>query len=88
MRAFIYQACLDAEAFIPNFGSLNDGRQAVVAEMAYQLGGHGLREFVHFQAHLTASQFALAAADMRQSRAYQQTHNRWERMARIMETGQ
>jgi lysozyme len=45
MRFHIFEAAKDASTFVENFSQLSSVRQEALLEMAYQLGGPGLRGF-------------------------------------------
>lgn len=69
------------------YQSLNDDRQAVVISMAYQLGVKGLKKFSRMLAACAVADWKLAGKEARNSLAYSQTPNRWERQAKVLEGG-
>lgn len=66
---------------------LDPPRLRVVFSMLFQLGMGGLLKFKDTLAALKAKNWPGAAAGIRSSRAYRQTTKRWERHAKIIETG-
>lgn len=87
LRAELFDACLGAQKFCPNFSALSDIRQEVVVEMCYQLGYQRLSQFNHFREALMREDWAGAAAEMRNSAWDRETHNRAEHLATLMEAG-
>ena len=79
----IRQASQDAQHFLGNecFASLTHERQAVVIEMAYQLGLPRLSTFVRFRAALRDRNFQKARVEMLDSRWAQQTPRRAHTLA-------
>lgn len=75
-----------ARRLTPGFQHLSAQRQAVVVDMAFNLGEPRLRRFVRFFAALGRQDFKTAAAEMADSRWYTQVGRRGKRLARIMET--
>jgi lysozyme len=75
-----------ARRLTPGFQHLSAPRQAVVVDMAFNLGEPRLRQFVRFFAALGRQDFKTAAAEMVDSRWYTQVGRRGKRLARIMET--
>lgn len=73
---------------LPWFDELSPARQMVLACMAFQIGADGVLGFHGMLAAAMTGDFKGAAAHMRNSVWDQQTHNRAERMADIMEKGQ
>jgi len=57
----------DAEYLLPNFAMLPDNIQAVVVDMAFNLGRHGLSQFVGFLGALRVYNYPLAAAEAKNS---------------------
>jgi GH24 family phage-related lysozyme (muramidase) len=74
--------------FSPWFGQLDEVRQAVLIAMAFQMGLPRLLGFVHFLGAMRDQRWNAAAGEMRDSAWYRQTHNRAERCARAIETGE
>lgn len=69
------------------FGSLNDARQRVLAEMAFQLGVNGLLEFGALITACASGNFVRAAVAMLASKWATQTPTRARRLADRMRTG-
>ena len=63
-------------------------RQAVLVDMAFNLGIHGLGTFNTFLSCMASKQWAAAAADLRGTLVYSQLPVRYERLAVMLETGQ
>ncbi len=78
-------AQLDAD--IPWYGQLSDARQRVLANMAYNMGIHGLLQFVHMLTALRSGDYEAAAAAMEQSLWARQVPNRAARLAAQMRKG-
>jgi lysozyme len=67
---------------------LNEARQAVLLQMAFQLGLKGLLKFANTLASVHDGRYADAAIGMNHSLWAQQTPNRASRLAKQMETGE
>lgn len=76
------------ELHLPWFKDLDEARQGVLANMAFQLGISGLLGFKNTLAEVKAGNYSKAAANMRLSKWYSQTPNRAERLCKQMETGE
>lgn len=74
--------------FLPWSINLEPARQAVLVQMAFQMGITGLLGFKGTLAAVRDGHYAHAAARMLDSRWAQQTPARAHRLARQMETGQ
>ena len=61
--------------------------RAVLVNMAFQLGVQGLMQFKRSLGFMKAGDYAAAANAFLQSKAAQQTPNRWARHARQLRTG-
>ena len=88
LRRRTIQAYQDASALIRNFVLLSDVRQNVLANMAYNLGYHRLGTFKRLIAAVERKDYLSAAAEMENSRWYQQTGKRAVRLTKEMMTGQ
>lgn len=78
-------AGLDAQ--LPWWRSLNDARQDVLVNMAFNLGVRGLLQFKHTLEAIQGGVFGLASAGMLGSHWATQVGARARRLAQIMETG-
>lgn len=85
-EADLWRAYRTAARLTPGFHTLSAQRQAVITDMAFNLGEPRLRRFVRFFAALGRQDFKTAAAEMVDSRWYTQVGRRGKRLARIMET--
>ena len=65
----------------------SESRQAVLIEMAYQLGEAGLMSFVKMRAAVSKEDFGTAAAEMLESKWATQTPERAARLAGRMVAG-
>jgi lysozyme len=72
---------------LPWFTDLDEARQGVLLNMAFQLGTAGLLAFTTTLTHVRAGRYDEAATAMLQSKWAQQTPERAERMAEQMRTG-
>ena len=72
---------------LPWFDSLDEVRQAVLVNMAFQLGVVGLLQFKDTLNRVREGDYAGAAAAMLQSKWASQTPERAKRVAKQMETG-
>lgn len=70
------------------WAKLDEVRQAVVCDMAFNLGTSRLKGFKRFRAALVAEDYALAREEMYKSKWYRQTKSRAKRLCSMMETGQ
>jgi lysozyme len=78
----------DARRLLSNFDQLDAPRQAVMANMAYNLGIRRLGQFRNTLANVNAGNYAAAAKGMRASLWCKQVKGRCGALARSMETGQ
>lgn len=72
---------------LPWFARLDDARQGVLLNMAYQMGVEGLLAFKNTLAAVEAGDYKKAAEGMLASKWAQQTPARATRLAKQMETG-
>ena len=77
----------EVEYALPWFKNLNEPRQAVLLQMAFQMGTKGLLGFPNTLAAVHDGRWMDAANGMLASRWYQQTPHRVDRLARQMATG-
>jgi lysozyme len=75
------------QAALPWITALNEVRQRVLADMAFNMGVAGLLTFHTFLAHLNAGRFEEAAVAMLDSRWARQVGDRAERLATMIRTG-
>lgn len=80
-------ALRDAADLVPNWLLLDDVRQNVVANMAFNLGKTRLAKFVKFLAAVNARDYLKASAEMKDSIWYVQTGSRARRLVDEMRTG-
>ena len=87
---FMYDvdAAVHGLGFLPWFQSLDGVRQAVLIDMAFNLGLTALRGFTTFLSCMESGQWAAAAADLRGTLVYSQLPHRYERLATMIQTGQ
>ena len=76
----------DLQSF-PWWDSLSDERQQAIADMRFNLGRDGFREFRKMIHALAIGDFQSAALEMRQSRWAIQVGNRAEELAQMVEHG-
>lgn len=83
----IDQAEKDARSLFTNFDELSEARQAVVVNMAFNLGWTRLAGFVRFRQAVEAKDFDRASREMLDSHWAQQVGNRAVRLAKMMREG-
>lgn len=71
---------------LPFFLKLSEVRQAVLIDMAFNLGLAGLSKFTHFLEALAAGDYVSAAKHMLNSKWRSQVENRARRLAAMMST--
>ena len=69
------------------FGKLSDNRKVVIISMVYQLGMTGFSAFRKCVKNIEDGNFDKAAAEMKDSKAYRQTTNRWDRQIELFING-
>lgn len=87
----LYQDVADVEQAlneIPGYAALDDVRQTVLANMAFNLGLTRLLKFKKMRAALRAGDFNTAATEMLDSLWARQVGTRADRLARQMRTGE
>jgi lysozyme len=82
-------AKVDALKFVGDayWPALSDGRQAVIIDMAFNLGAKRLNNFVGFRQALREGRWLDAARHMRSSLWFVQVKKRAQRLTKMMETG-
>ena len=83
----IIKAYRIAAELVPIWALLDDARQDVLANMAFNMGAGTLATFKNFLAAVNNKQFGLAAKHGRDSKWYKQVGQRAERLMTVMETG-
>lgn len=71
----------------PWLETLSEPRQRAVADMAYQMGVHGLSAFATFLGFLQSGQFNAAADDVQATPWYRQSGDRAKRIEQLIRTG-
>lgn len=84
----IAKCLFDLQAALPWFAHISAERQAVLANMRFQMGLKGLMQFRKMLAAMRDDRWADAANEMRHSKWYTQTRKRAERLARQCETSE
>lgn len=77
----------DARALVPGFDRLDDVRQEVLVNMAFNLGYSRLSGFKKFLTAVNSSRFAEAADEMEDSKWFKQVGQRGVRLRDAMRTG-
>lgn len=80
-------AIKDVRQLVPGFDQLNDVRQEVLVNMAFNLGYSRLAAFKRFLAAVKASEFADAAVEMLDSKWANQVGSRAIRLSKAMRDG-
>lgn len=78
----------ECELYISRFDELDEVRQAVLLDMAYNMGIHGLMEFRNFLTAVYFKRWKRAGEEMMDSRWATQVGKRAERLRQMMETGE
>jgi lysozyme len=84
----ISRASADVNAHLPWTTGIDGVRRAVLVNMCYQLGIAKLLEFVRMLAHAERREWALAGAEMLNSKWAKQTPERAKRLSRQMIFGE
>jgi lysozyme len=71
----------------PWFATLDDVRQRVVLELAFNLG-HRLHDFTHLLASIAVGDYATAARELQNSRWFTQVGQRGPRLVQMLATGE
>lgn len=77
----------EVKAAIPWFGKLDEVRQGVLLNMAFQMGTEGLLKFKNTLRMVEAAQYDAAASGMLESLWARQTPERAKRLSEQMRTG-
>ena len=80
-------ATQDARQLVPGLDQLDDVRQEVLVNMAFNLGHSRLSGFKRFIAAVNASEFAEASLEMMDSKWAKQVGARAQRLSKAMRTG-
>ena len=83
----VTRICAALDQHLAWWRTLSDPRQAVLIDMAFNMGVDGLLGWPHTLAMIQAGQYAQAAQSMRDSLWETQVHQRADRLANQMETG-
>lgn len=84
----LHDSIADSKNLVPSFDQHNPARQAVIINMAFNLGYNKLEKFRNFLRALELRDYALAAKEMKNSKWYHQVGDRSVRLCKQMETGQ
>ncbi len=79
---------IDVRSLISNFDDLCEPRQAVLTDMAFNMGRQKLSEFHHFLAAIRDENFMMAAHEMKDSIWFSQVKTRGEEDYQMMITGE
>lgn len=83
------EECIEwCQEHLTYFKRLSAIRSAIVISMRFQLGGAGILSFRRFHAAMRAKDYEQAAMEMLDSKAAQQTPQRWMRAANMMRSGE
>ena len=82
-EADLYVAINDMEKFTEGM-EIDDNIKECVTHMSFQLGLPKLNQFKKFKKALQDNDIETAIAEMKDSRAYNQTTNRWDRLIEKM----
>lgn len=85
--ADVETAVADCEKLFANFGSLDDVRQRVLADMMFNLGTTRLGKFKKLKAAVEAGDYAKAGDEMMDSTWYDQVKSRGTTLVDMMRTG-
>jgi len=83
----IRQVCAELRKHLPWFGDLGAARQAVLIDMAFNLGIAGLLSFKRTLEHIRFAEYKQAAVEMIDSVWANQVGERARRLAWMMDTG-
>lgn len=77
-------AIADAITFCEDIDYMDDNIEECIIHMSFQLGLPKLRQFKNFKKALQDNDIEKAIEEMKDSRAYNQTKNRWNRLIEKM----
>lgn len=80
-------AVKDARQLVPGFDNLDEVRQEILVNMAFNMGYAKLSGFKRFLAAVNGSEFAEASIEMLDSKWAQQVGDRAQRLSKAMRTG-
>jgi lysozyme len=83
----VARVVLQVKGALSFFDSLTEPRQAVLLDMAFNMGLGGLLQFHHFLANLQDGQYGLASQDMLNSEWARQVGQRATELAKMMQSG-
>lgn len=83
----LYVAITDATKLVKHFHSLNEMRQAVLVDMAFNLGRSRLAGFKKMLSAIQRGDFETAAAEMIDSKWYKDVGKRASKLSKIMAYG-
>ena len=87
LRSDLFTALIDAQAIFANLDLLNNVRQEVLVNMAYNMGRGRLLGFSKMIANVNLLQYEKAADEMVDSVWYRQTKKRAQRLVKAMRSG-
>jgi len=88
LRSDILAICAELEKRLPWMSELDEIRQRVLIDMAFNLGVAGLCKFTETLGHVEARRFDQASVEMLDSRWADQVGGRATRLAQMMATGE
>ncbi len=83
----IGQTCAQLDVLMPWWRTLNDARQDCFADMAFNLGAHGLLTFTTYLGFVKAGQYDAAADDLATTAWAREVGHRADRIAEQMRLG-
>lgn len=87
LRGDLYQALVDSQAVFSRFDEMNDIRQEVVVNMAYNLGRRGLAGFKRMVKAADELDYPRMAFEMKDSKWFGQVGLRSDRLVKEMRSG-
>jgi lysozyme len=77
----------ELDAVLPWWRALDDARQRVMAELAFNMGAHGVAGFPNFCAAMQAQDWPRAGAELKDSKAYGEEPHRFDYLIGVINTG-